>query len=163
MKPRILLLSLALPALAACGGGEDDGRDLTLPVISDAGLTANPTDCQHYSQGDTIAVRYLLADNVELGRYNIEVHHNFDHHTHSTSAVTCPLLPKQANGAGAWVYNQDFDIPSGLTSYVTTANVPIPADALPGDYHFMIRLTDRAGWQQLRSVAIRVVERPTLP
>ena len=24
------------------------------------------------------------------------------------------------------------------------------------DYHFMIRLTDRAGWQELRSVAIEV-------
>lgn len=26
----------------------------------------------------------------------------------------------------------------------------------PGDYHFMVRLTDRAGWQELHSVAIEL-------
>ena len=35
---------------------------------------------------------------------------------------------------------------------------PIPADAALGDYHFMIRLTDRAGWQQLHAVAIKITE-----
>lgn len=152
-----LCLPLLLPALVACGGGEGGERDLTLPVISDAGLTANPTDCQQYRRGDTIPFLYLLADNVELGRYNIEVHHNFDHHTHSTSSVDCPLLPKK-EATGAWVYNRDFDIPAGLTSYQARVGIPIPAAVAPGDYHFMIRLTDRAGWQQLRSVAIRVLE-----
>lgn len=29
-------------------------------------------------------------------------------------------------------------------------------DTDPGDYHFMIRLTDRAGWQQLKAMAIKV-------
>jgi len=29
-------------------------------------------------------------------------------------------------------------------------------DIDPGEYHFMIRVTDASGWQQLRSVAIHI-------
>lgn len=37
-------------------------------------------------------------------------------------------------------------------------DIKIPADIDAGDYHFMIRLTDRAGWQQLHAVAIKITE-----
>ena len=44
----------------------------------------------------------------------------------------------------------------GQTLYKATIDIPIPEDIDEGDYHFMIRLTDRAGWQQLKSVSIKV-------
>jgi len=58
----------------------------------------------------------------------------------------------------AWVYNRDFTIPAGQRQYDARVDIPIPADAALGDYHFMIRLTDRAGWQQLHAVAIKITE-----
>ena len=156
MKQTILSFSL-LCALCACSSAEEnESRDMTLPVISEEGIVANPIECQEYHPGDVLPVQYVFTDNVELGNYNIEVHNNFDHHTHSGSAVECELEPSKEAGAHAWVFNQDYTIPPGQRSYTARVDIPIPADAETGDYHFMIRLTDRAGWQQLKAVAIKI-------
>ena len=55
-----------------------------------------------------------------------------------------------------WIYNQDFSIPTGKTSYIAQIEIPVPSDVDAGDYHFMIRLTDKAGWQQLKAMAIKI-------
>lgn len=156
MKQTILSFSL-LCALCACSSAEEnESRDMTQPVISEEGIVANPIECQEYHPGDVLPVQYVFTDNVELGNYNIEVHNNFDHHTHSGSAVECELEPLKEAGAHAWVFNQDYAIPAGQRSYTARVDIPIPVNAETGDYHFMIRLTDRAGWQQLKAVAIKI-------
>lgn len=130
---------------------------MTYPEISEQGITANPIDCQVYHRGETIPFCYVFTDNDELGKYNIEVHHNFDHHTHSTSATTCSMdAIKEAQNP--WVFNQDFNIPDGQKSFSAREDIKIPTNIDTGDYHFMIRLTDKAGWQQIKSVAIKIVE-----
>ena len=130
---------------------------MTYPEISEQGITANPIDCQVYHRGETIPFCYVFTDNDELGKYNIEVHHNFDHHTHSTSATTCSMdaIKKEQN---PWEFNQDFNIPDGQKSFSAREDIKIPTNIDTGDYHFMIRLTDKAGWQQIKSVAIKIVE-----
>lgn len=130
---------------------------MTYPEISEQGITANPIDCQVYHRGETIPFSYVFTDNDELGKYNIEVHHNFDHHTHSTSATTCSMdaIKEEQN---PWVFNQDFNIPDGQKSFSAREDIKIPTNIDTGDYHFMIRLTDKAGWQQIKSVAIKIVE-----
>ena len=156
MKKNILSLSL-LCALCACGSTDDDEtRDMTPPTISEQSITANPVDCQEYQPGDVIPFLYVFNDDVELGNFNIEIHNNFDHHTHSGSAVECQMEEKKQAGPKAWIYNQDFSIPTGQRTYTARVDIPIPDDAEAGDYHFMVRLTDRAGWQQLKAVAIKV-------
>ena len=137
--------------------GDHSGPDTSLPVITDQGVVANPVDCQVYQRGDTIAFCYAFADNDQLGNYNIEIHHNFDHHTHSTSAAECPQ-EQDKTPVRPWVYNRSFAIPAGSSSYVARVKIVIPATIDTGDYHFMIRLTDQAGWQQLRSMAIKIKE-----
>ncbi len=156
MKKNIISLSL-LCALCACSSSDDnESRDMTQPVISEQGITANPVECQQYHPGEVIPFQYVFTDDVELGNYNIEIHNNFDHHTHSGSAIECELDEKKEAGAKAWVFNQDYTISAGKRTYTALINIPIPADAETGDYHFMIRLTDRAGWQQLKAVSIKV-------
>ena len=156
MKQTLLSL-LLLCALCACSGSDDnESRDMTQPVISDQGITANPVECQQYHPGDVIPFHYVFTDDVELGNYNIEIHNNFDHHTHSGSAVECEKDAPKVAGAKAWVFNQDYSIPEGKRTYTARIDIPIPADAETGDYHFMIRLTDRAGWQQLKAMAIKL-------
>ena len=140
MKRKSIFSLILLCALSACSSSNDEEtKDMTKPVITDTGITANPIDCQTYRRCETVAVHYVFTDNVELGNYNIEIHHNFDHHTH-------------------WVFNQDYSIPNGQRSYTARVDIPIPADIDPGDYHFMIRLTDKAGWQELKAVAIKIKE-----
>ena len=128
-----------------------------MPEITADGEQTCPVDCQQFKRGSVIPFHYLLSDNVELGCYNIEVHNNFDHHTHSTSAAECEIDAEKAP-VNPWVYNSDFDIPQGQQTYTAIINIDIPADIDPGDYHFMVRLTDQAGWQQLKSMAIKITE-----
>ena len=157
MKKSILMTTL-LCALCACSSSDDDAqKDMQQPVITDQGVIANPIDCQVYQRGQTIPFHYVFTDDSELGAYNIEIHNNFDHHTHSTSSVECPM-DAQKQPVKPWVYNQDYTIPAAQRQYDARIDIPIPADIDTGDYHFMVRLTDRAGWQQLKAVAIKIVE-----
>ena len=158
MKRIAIYSIMLLCALSACSGSDDEvQKDMQQPVISDQGITANPIDCQVYHRGEVIPFHYVMTDDQELGAYNIEVHNNFDHHTHSTTAVECPM-DAQKQPQNPWVYNHDFSIPAGQSRYEARVDIEIPADIDPGDYHFMIRLTDRAGWQQLHAVAIKITE-----
>ena len=147
-------------------------KDLTPPEISDEGFL--PADCDIYYLGDTILVHFVCSDNTELGNFNIEIHNNFDHHTHGTSAVDCDEEGEEhyhdhedgdedhdhhhEEVEGAWVYNQDFAIARGLTCDTVNLEIPVPTDVLEGDYHFMLRLTDRAGWQSIKAVPIHLHE-----
>lgn len=49
-----------------------------------------------------------------------------------------------------------LDIPAGQTSYTAALDIAVPADIDTGACHFAVRLTDKAGWQQLRSFAIKI-------
>ena len=157
MKKIYLLLTL-LCALCACSSSDDEEtKDMTYPVINTTDIVAVPTDCQVFKRGDVIPFNFLFTDNMELGAYNIEIHNNVDHHTHGTSSVECPMEAKK-DPVKPWVYNQDFTIPAGQRTYTARHDIAIPADIDPGDYHFMVRLTDHAGWQQLHALAIKITE-----
>lgn len=170
MSLMMALITILTINFAACGS--DDDKDMTPPAISADGIVANPVNCQQYHPGDIIPFHYIMTDNQELGNYNIEIHNNFDHHSHSTEADDhdhdhemgeCDDHDEdehehEHSEGNPWVYNQDFVIPAGLRQYDAHHNIQIPSDASPGDYHFMIRLTDRAGWQQLHAVAIKITE-----
>ena len=154
MKKLSLLL---LCALCACGSDDEDSKDMTYPVINTTDIVAIPTDCQVVKRGDIIPFNCLFTDNAELGAYNIEIHNNFEHHTHGTTSSECQMDAKK-EPVKPWVYNQDFTIPAGQRSYTARHDIAIPADIDTGDYHFMVRLTDRAGWQQLHAVGIKIAE-----
>ncbi len=158
MKRENLFL-LLLCALCACSSSSDDkAKDMTMPQITAQGILPEPDNCQAYFLGDTIRFHYIFTDDKELGAFNIEVHNNFDHHSHSTSAEDCFMEPKK-QPVRPWVKNKDYAIPDRLRSFEASFDIPIPADVDPGDYHFMIRLTDKAGWQQLKAVSIKLVQR----
>nr|WP_229206214.1 DUF4625 domain-containing protein [Dyadobacter fermentans] len=40
--------------------------------------------------------------------------------------------------------------------HVANQQIDVPADIDPGDYHFMIRLTDKEGWQTIRGISIKI-------
>ena len=153
----VIVMSIAI-GMISCSSDDDDTNtnDQEKPKIVDGELP-NPIDCQQYKRGEIIALRYTFTDNVELGSFNIEIHNNFDHHTHSTSAGDCPLDEKKSP-VNPWVYNQDQTIPAKLKSYDAEVDITIPKDIDTGDYHFMIRVTDKAGWQQLKALSIKIKE-----
>ncbi len=143
---------LLLCALCACSS---PSKDMTYPEILPVGETTSPQNCQEFRCGGVLPVSYAFSDNMALGSYNLEVHNNFNHHTHSTEAGECKQDPIK-DPVNPWVYNQDFTITPGSTYFEASHMIPIPEDIDPGEYHFMIRLVDASGWQQLRSVSIRI-------
>ena len=153
MKSKYILL-LLLCALGACSSTD---TDTTVPEILPVGEATGPLNCQEFSRGEAIFFDYLFRDDTELGAFNLEIHNNFDHHTHSTEAGECRQDPAK-QPVKPWILNKDYPIPAGSTSYEAKVTIPVPEDVDPGEYHFMIRLTDRSGWQQLKSVSIRILE-----
>lgn len=156
MNKYFIFISL-LCALCACSGDDEEDKDMVKPSISESGVVASPIDCFVLHKGDVLPFRYVFEDNVELGKFNIEIHHNFDHHTHSTSALECELDDKK-QPVNPWVYNEDYDIPENQKKYNAHLDIEIPEDIDTGDYHFAIRLTDKTGWQTLKAVSIKIIE-----
>lgn len=151
---RSSVMALFAITFMACNNSQ---KDMTPPVISNTDF--QPANCDIYYQDDTIAVYFYCTDDTELGNFNIEIHNNFDHHTHSTEAEDCEENHEHnsepATG-NTWIFNQDFAIPANSKEYTCNIKIPIPADAQEGDYHFMLRLTDKAGWQTIKAAAINV-------
>jgi hypothetical protein len=154
----VLSLCAFLPALllAGCDGGEDT-KDMQKPVIEMSGSGHFPKSCVTLKRGDSFVFRAKFSDNVELGNYNIEIHNNFDHHSHSTDSETCAMDAKKTP-VDAWVFNQDYPIPAGMKEFEANSEITVPATVDTGDYHFMVRLTDRSGWQQLQAVSVKISE-----
>jgi len=143
----------------------EDDKDMTYPVINTTDVQAVPFNGQTFKKGDVIHFTCLFTDDKELGSYNIEIHNNFDHHTHSTTSGEDEGEEEEDHdhdhgheAEKAWVYNESYAIPDGTRSYTAQHDITIPTGIATGDYHFMVRLTDRAGWQQLHAVAIKISE-----
>ncbi len=131
-------------------------KDMTPPEITKDSITGSPIDCQVFQRGDIIPFNYIFNDNFELGSYNIEIHQNFDHHTHtSSSSVECEM-DELKTSVNPWVFNNDYSIPKGKTVYAARQDIAIPNGIDVGDYHFVIRVTDKVGWQSMCAVAIKI-------
>lgn len=158
MKKKLILCCLIGLLLPGCDDRDDDSKDMEKPDIDMSGSDASPQNCVVLYRGEHFSFRATFTDNQELGNYNIEIHNNFDHHSHSTDHVECDQEPKKSP-VNAFVYNRDFSIPSGKTRFEADNEIAIPADVDTGDYHFMVRVTDKAGWQQLRAVSLKIAEK----
>lgn len=154
-KIQFLLGVLALAFISSCSSDNAE-IDTEYPVIDITGTGAFPIQCSTIERGKTFTFKASFNDNVELGSYSLDIHHNFDHHTHSTEVTTCETeaVKKPVN---PMLFINNYTIPNGVKSYEATAQITIPADVDPGDYHFMIRLTDKEGWQTLKGLSIKIL------
>ncbi|QDH81659.1 DUF4625 domain-containing protein [Echinicola soli] len=140
--------------LSSCGDDEKPGIDTEYPeiVVTESSF---PLQCSVLERGSTVQFRASFKDNVELGGFSLDIHHNFDHHTHSTEVNDCGLDPVKTP-VDPMLFIQTYTIPSGLKAYEGTAEIEIPEDIDPGDYHFMIRVTDQEGWQTIQGLSIKI-------
>ncbi len=154
MSRYIWLIMAAGVALAACSKNETK-PDETPPVIDLTVTGAFPVQCSEMVRGETYEFKARFTDNVELGSYGLDIHHNFDQHSHSTETETCDADEVKAP-VDPFLLVRNYTIPAGNTSFDATASIEVPADVDPGDYHFMIKLTDKQGWQTIRGISIKI-------
>jgi hypothetical protein len=155
MNKFFIVILLILSIFSSCN---DDIKDEELPVIDMSGDTAFPQNCATVYRGESFTFNALFTDNIELGSYSIEMHHNFDHHTHSTSSVECEMEAEKPP-LHPLLFIDEYSIPAGQTSYSAAIQINIPADVDTGDYHFMVRLTDKSGWQTFEGISMKVADR----
>ena len=159
MKTLYLAFVLLL-IYAGCSPVEIDDQKPIIDLSLDA---AFPVSCDTIFLGESFAWRVRFTDNVELGSYSLEIHHNFDHHAHSTEVAMCELDPVK-EPVNPFHTIMDFDIPAGSREYIVNESIQIPlSDANgefdPGDYHFFISLTDREGWSAQKGLNIKILNK----
>lgn len=152
---KTLCTAIGIAALIAGCSKDKDATDTEYPTIDVAASAAFPKQCSEVTRGQKFTAKILVADNAELGSVSIDVHHNFDHHSHSTEVTECntgavktPVKP--------FLLVKSIPIPAGNKSYTVSEQINVPADIDPGDYHFMIRVTDKEGWQTMKGLSIKI-------
>ena len=160
----LLILLTSILLMLQCSR---DNVDKVKPVINMDIDDAFPVNCDTLCFGDTVTISILFTDNVELGSknaYSIDIHNNFDHHSHSTSIVECdqdgikdPVNP--------YLLLQSFDIPEGVNFYNPKLKLEISSKDKngvkydEGDYHFFISVSDKEGWSAQKGLSIKILYR----
>jgi hypothetical protein len=153
MKPIIKgLLLLALPLIASCNQTDTDTE---YPVIDMSGSDAFPKNCQTVQRGQTFVFKATFSDNMALGSFSIDIHHNFNHHSHSTESETCTMGDVKT-AVNPFVYIKSFDIDQATGNYVAEIPIEVPLDVDEGDYHFRVSLTDHEGWRTMKGISIKI-------
>ena len=151
----LIAVLISLLALASCSSDNNE-IDTEYPVIDISASNAFPIQCSEITRGQKITFRAKFTDNAALGSYSLDIHHNFDHHTHSTEVNNCVADPVK-KPVNPMLYINSVTIPNGEKSYEAVQEITIPTDIDPGDYHFMIRLTDKEGWQTIKGLSIKIL------
>ncbi len=159
----IIFISLLFLLFSTCG--DKDDIDTEVPEIDLSQADAYPLNCDTLYFGETYTFKFLFKDNVELGSsqaYSIDIHNNFDHHSHSTEVTEC-TLDEIKDAENAYVYLNSFDLPEGESEYEEELEFTIPSEDSDGnaydtgDYHFFISLTDKEGWSAQKGLSIKIL------
>lgn len=120
-----------LAFLAACNKDDDTVPvDRTPPTVRDVTLN-DQTENIVVEPGSTMHFDAVFEDDERLGQYKIDIHNDFDGHTHGRLAD----IPFELS--------QTYDL-IGRTQTVHE-DIAIPEDATPGPYHFTLQFFDAAG------------------
>lgn len=150
----VSLTSIACILFSNCSKNSES-PDTDYPTIDTSVADAFPLQCSVINRGETFTFKARFSDNRALGSYSIDIHHNFDHHSHSTEVNDCDMDPVKS-AVNPLLYIKTFPIADGRVEFDASADITVPEDVDPGDYHFLIRLTDKEGWQTIRGISIKV-------
>ncbi|APU11757.1 MULTISPECIES: DUF4625 domain-containing protein [Cellulophaga] len=146
-----------LAIISSCSSDDSNDKDEEKPTISINYTQGFPQPCVQLVKGETYSFRAQVTDNKALASYSLDLHHNFDHHTHDDQEGECDLFPvKQA--ANPFIYMENFTVPEGATNYEINVSLTIPNDIDTGDYHCAYSVTDKTGWQSRTSIDIKIVD-----
>jgi len=151
---QFIFLAVFISVVSAC---EKNGPkiDTEYPQIQTSASGTFPIQCSTVKRGETFVFKATFTDNIQLGSYSLDIHHNFDHHTHSTEVSDCDTDPIK-KPVNPFLFIKSFDIDANQMRVEASQQIQVPVDVDPGDYHFMIRLTDREGWQTIRGISIKI-------
>ncbi|MBW2961611.1 DUF4625 domain-containing protein [Mesonia aestuariivivens] len=144
-----LFTLITILGLASCSSDDDssNGLDNLPPVIS----INEPTQDEAVAVGGEVHLDVDLEDDVELASYKIDVHNDFDGHTHTSR-------PSSIQQTLPWALSQTEELEAGQTAHHIHKHLEVPANAAEGAYHVGIIALDQAGNQSEAYVKIIVGE-----
>ncbi|BDW92708.1 DUF4625 domain-containing protein [Muricauda ruestringensis] len=157
LKFKHIFIATSIIFLSSCSSSDDSTIDEEKPAISINFSGGFPQACEVLQRGQTYTFKAQATDNVSLASYSLDIHHNFDHHTHDDQGAQCDLEAVKS-AENPLIYMQNFTIAEGGTSHEINISITIPEDIDTGDYHCAYSVTDATGWQGRTSVDIKIVE-----
>ncbi|MEC4113019.1 DUF4625 domain-containing protein [Myroides pelagicus] len=159
----IAFYSLLASAFFTSCTSSDDNLDTEPPVVD---LIA-PADGAKLEAGKDIHFDMNVSDNVALATYNVDIHGNFDghghgdgNHTHSITVLAGDHTHDAENEARKeFKFNETWDdIYGKKNDNVHHHKIIIAADAKRGNYHFAVKVLDKAGNQTMVFRNIEIVD-----
>ena len=126
MKTNLFILGAIVFAAFSCKKADSE-----LPVISSVRVN-NSSETVNVEPGESILVTALITDNEDLNQFKIDIHHDFDGHSHKTMTARYSEI-------------RIVDI-SGSTHNLSETFI-IPENTSSGAYHGTIRAVDKEGNQ----------------
>ena len=139
----VLLMSLTF---ASC---DKEQGDTTKPTI----LLEGPAEGGTLKVGHHVHFEMELTDDVALGSYKVEIHNNFDGHSHSKAT-------KAHDHKEPFAYNKEWnDIAGKRNAHIHHHEIEIPSDVALGNYHFIVYCSDAAGNETQVARNIKIAEK----
>ncbi|MDR1673361.1 MAG: DUF4625 domain-containing protein [Bacteroidales bacterium] len=135
MKTPIFSIYICLTIMAGILVASCDKGDNVKPVIN----LIEPEEGDVLQIGGDVHFEMKLSDDVALGSYKVDIHHNFDNHGHEKSGEETETVPFEFSRE--WVE----DIAGKKNATVHHHEIVIPENATEGAYHLMVYCTDAAG------------------
>lgn len=149
----LAVIASASTLMVGCSKSNDETpADTDKPNIQ----VVSPANEQVFLPGDTITFNANFSDNVELNSYKIDIHFGTGHDHKST------------NDSITWTYQKSWNFEAGLSSASISHNeviIPTEIDGktiAPGEYHFLVYCTDKAGNENFMALSIDI-EAPEEP
>ncbi|MFY0598953.1 MAG: DUF4625 domain-containing protein [Cyclobacteriaceae bacterium] len=124
---KLLTLVLGAVLFAVSCDSDDDQVDTTAPTIT----LNEPENGERFAAGGTLHFDAVFEDDIALATYNVDVHNNFDGHSHGRIAVA------------EFDFEQSYTISGRL--FDTHEDITISTDATAGPYDFVVKAIDAAG------------------
>ena len=144
MKTHILILLGLVFLTFSCKKADSEN-----PVVSNVKVDGS-SSIVDVSPGESISVTAQISDNEELSQFKIDIHHDFDGHSHKAMTVRFAEIRIENISGGSFDLSEQFTI---------------PADASSGAYHGTIIAVDKEGNQSENSLFwfdIVRAEQPTI-
>ncbi len=152
LKISALLFGAFFISITACDSDNDD-FDTDAPTLS----VDFPRPCDTVYLGEEMRFKASFADNEAVKSYKLNMHHNFDHHTHGDHEEICHMDEiKTANKPFLknWVVNL-----SEGESITTDTSFTIPKGYDEGDYHVLLYITDINGNQGWTGISVKLMSK----
>jgi hypothetical protein len=125
----LCLMALLLFTANACNDEKGDTQKPSINLIE-------PENDDVLKIGDDVHFEAELADNQMLKSYKVEIHPNFDGHSHQAKAE---------NATVDFNFNKEWNLDGRKNASIHHHEIIIPENATPGHYHLLVYCIDEAG------------------